>query len=119
MTSPTRSSIFEDDGKLDLSDFKPKPAPDPTAPSSQEVRAVAERANFRSREASTRTDAAAAPRPQQRRHRTGRNVQLNIKATGETVAAFNRLTQDNRWVAGETLQRALAALRRELGEGRG
>jgi hypothetical protein len=104
--SKTRASIFGDDD-LDLSGFAPK------APTAEEIKPVAEASNFRSRE-----PVALAPAPlirQPRRYRTGRNMQLNIKATAETIADFNAICDRHRWVAGETLQRALDALKRELG----
>jgi hypothetical protein len=51
-----------------------------------------------------------------RRHRTGRNVQFNVKASRETVDAFYAISDTNGWVLGETLEHALAALQRELGQ---
>ena len=121
----SRASIFEQDEDLDLSAFQPKPAVDPIAPSAEEVRAVSEKANFRSREARAQSGAVRAPGElaanpqlrQQRRYRTGRNVQLNIKVTAQTCADFNQITEENGWVGGETLERALAALRRVQGMG--
>ena len=41
-------------------------------------------------------------------------MQLNIKATQDTVDLFYRLTDNQGWVLGETLERALEALQREL-----
>ena len=41
-------------------------------------------------------------------------MQLNIKATQDTVDLFYRLTDAQGWVLGETLERALEALEREL-----
>ncbi|WP_411956296.1 hypothetical protein [Arvimicrobium flavum] len=58
--------------------FKSRQARDHAAPVPQEVRIVAESANFRSREASTKSDKAVVPRPALRRRGTGRNVQFNI-----------------------------------------
>jgi hypothetical protein len=49
-----------------------------------------------------------------RGRRTGRNIQLNIKITSETLEAFYRLADEHGWVLGETFERALAALEREL-----
>ena len=57
----SRASIFEQDEDLDLSAFQPKPAVDPIAPSAEEVRAVSEKASFRSREAGTQSGACRAP----------------------------------------------------------
>jgi hypothetical protein len=47
-------------------------------------------------------------------HRTGRNVQFNVKASQEAIDAFYRISDAQNWVLGETLERALAALEREL-----
>jgi hypothetical protein len=41
---------------------------------------------------------------------TGRNAQFNIKATPETIARFTALADQNGWVFGEALDRALDAL---------
>ena len=59
------------------------------------------------------------PKREPRRHRTGRNVQFNVKASQETVDAFYAISDRNGWVLGETLEHALAALQREVaGKGR-
>src|SRR4051794_23257002 len=102
-----RASIFGDD-ELDVSAFKPKPpAKLVDAAPVEQVRAVSETAQFRSR------DPKPAPR-EQRRHRTGRNVQLNIKARAEAVEAFYAIADREKWVLGETFERAIEALNREL-----
>ncbi len=107
--SGTRASIFEADD-LDIGGFAPRPGPDTSAPLQEQVRAVAEAAHFRSRE-----QPVATPKRAQRRHRTGRNVQFNVKASQETVDAFYAISDAKGWVLGETLEHALAALKRELG----
>jgi len=110
-----RASIFADEGGegLDVSSFAPKTAIDPKAPRQDEVRAVSQAAQFPSREPS-----APKPKPQPKRapriYRTGRNVQFNIKASSETVDAFYLITEKQNWVLGETLERAVEALQREL-----
>ncbi len=108
MATP-RASIFETDD-LDVSGFAPRTGPDTSAPLAEQVRAVAEAAQFRSRE-----QPAPVPKRVQRRHRTGRNVQFNVKASQETVDAFYAISDAKGWVLGETLEHALAALKRELG----
>jgi hypothetical protein len=45
-----RASIFEDTLEVDVSDFAPKKRPDTKAPTQEQVRAVAEAANFPSRQ---------------------------------------------------------------------
>jgi hypothetical protein len=111
----TRASIFEEP-EFDITGFAPKAAPDAAAPHADKVREVSEAAQFRSREPAP----APPPKREQRRHRTGRNVQFNVKASQATVDAFYAISDRQGWVLGETLEHALAALERELaGQGRG
>ena len=109
-----RASIFDNELKVDLSDFAPKKRADNKAPTQEQVRAVAEAANFPSRQA---RDTSAKPTTKRaaRVYRTGRNVQFNVKASQETVEAFYAVTEAHQgWVLGYTLERAIAALKREL-----
>jgi hypothetical protein len=109
-----RASIFEGEMEVDLSQFQPKTCPDSKAPPQEQVRAVAQTANFTSREA-PRVPSPAPKKRTARVHRTGRNVQFNLKASQETVDAFYAVTDANPgWVLGYTLERAIAALQREL-----
>lgn len=62
------------------------------------------------------TAGAAASLAPPRRRRTGRNTQINIKATPDTIARLVALADRNGWVLGETLEHALAALERSLAE---
>ena len=78
----------------------------------EQVRAVSEAAQFRSRDPKPPPEKPA--RREQRRHRTGRNVQLNIKARAEAVEAFYAIADREKWVLGETFERAIEALNREL-----
>jgi hypothetical protein len=90
-------------GDLDLSDFKPTPARTPAAQKTA-IREASEAHDFPSR--------AAEAKPPQRRRRTGRNVQFNIKATADTIARFTALA-DKRGVAfGELLEQLVAAAER-------
>lgn len=107
----TRASIFDEDD-LDVSGFRPKTGPDTSAPLPEQVRAVAAAANFRSREATLPLTATVRREP--RRHRTGRNVQFNMKASQDTVDAFYAISDSQGWVLGETLEHALQALQRML-----
>jgi hypothetical protein len=115
MSNP-RASIFADDD-LDVSDFAPKVGPDKSAPMAEQVKVVAEAARFHSREPAS-PPAPVVKRPP-RRYRTGRNVQFNVKASQDTVDAFYAISDSEGWVLGETLEHALAALQRELGEDHG
>jgi hypothetical protein len=116
----TRVRLFEDGDDIDLSSFKPKEPADRMAPPAEQVKTVSESANFRSREPTNEASAspsppeASKPKRQPRTHRTGRNVQFNVKASQDAVDAFYRISDEQEWVLGETLERALAALEREL-----
>ena len=104
-----RAGIFED---ADLSEFAPK-KPVVQNDSAEAVRAVAERVNFQSRE-----PAAKPLKKADRRHRTGRNEQLNVKVDAKTFRLFYDIYDTYRprekWVQGEVIERALLALQREL-----
>lgn len=76
-----RAKIGFGDALGGLSDFAPAPRQRPTVPAKE----VAEAAGFVSREVKPEPE---APVRQQRRHRTGRSAQINIKAKPETIAAF-------------------------------
>jgi hypothetical protein len=113
--SKTRASIFgEEANPLDLSGFAPKAPQDIQAPPSEAIRAVSEAARFPSREA---RPSVPVLKREQRRHRTGRNVQFNIRARQETIDAFLAIADRQGWVLGEVLEQAVAALERELGGG--
>ena len=116
-----RAKLFGDDDDLDVSGFAPKP---PARP--EQVRGVAEEAGFRSREpappplpvVAARASAPSPeppPRREQRRYRTGRNVQLNLKVRQEDLDAFYQLADESGQVLGEVFAEAVAALRRERG----
>ncbi len=114
--SKTRASIFEDEdtGTLDVASFTPKTVVG-KAPPVEQIRAVAEAANFKSREpASEKAPQADKQKRPPRQYRTGRNVQFNVKALAETVNEFYAITDKQGWVLGYTLQRAVEALQREL-----
>ncbi len=103
----------------DLTDFAPVTSPKPK-PVAELVRQVSEASNFPSRAAAPKPKALAepAPRAPQRRHRTGRNVQLNMKVTAATAERFTKLSDAQGWVFGDTLARALDALEASLANSR-
>jgi hypothetical protein len=105
--SGERASVFDDD--LDLSGFQPKPPA-----KAQEVREVAEKAGFTSREPAT--PPAEPARREQRRYRTGRNVQLSLKVRQEDLDTFYRLADREGIVLGEAFARAVAAWKDGLPE---
>ena len=102
-----RADIFNAD--LDLSEFSPKKSA-PAAPP-EAVRKVAEAAAFTSREAPAKKNRRA------RVHRTGRNMQLTAKVTEATLDDVYSVSEVQGWVLGETIEMAMAALKRELGKG--
>lgn len=102
-----RAPVFEQPD-LDVSDFAPKPTKEGAR--LEQVRAIAEPASFRSREV-----APPPPRREPRRHRTGRNVQLNLKVRQEDADAFYALADEKGWVLGEAFQLAVQALKERMG----
>ena len=99
-----RAPVFNED--LDVSDFKPTASGN--GAHREQVKAVSEPASFRSRD----PVAAQPTRREQRRYRTGRNVQLNLKVRQEDADAFYALADEHGWVLGEAFQKAIEALQR-------
>ena len=94
---------------LDLTEFAASKKAQKPAP--ETIRKAAEAAGFRSRE--NREPASEAVKPQQRRRRTGRNAQINLKAKPETIEAFTRIADAKGWGLGEAFEYATALLERE------
>ena len=105
----------------DLDDFAPQPKARPVTP--EAIDSIAEASGFPSRKAQPRLPGLALPDPvapitpapqsaarTQRRHVTGRNRQINIKATEETIATLYRLADERGVPLGALLEQALAAL---------
>ncbi len=123
-----RADPFGDDTPdeaLNLTGFKPRK---PLAPVNRtEIRKVAEKASFPSREPVS--EPPLAPEASERRlYRTGRNIQFSCKVTqsveDEIYALTDELTRRTeaqvpglRWTVGMTVERMVAALKRELGDG--
>lgn len=82
-------------------------------PPKAETQKIAEAAGFRSREAASASD--MAPK-KVRRRRTGRNAQFNIKARPETIEEYCQIADQNGWGLGETLEHAVALLRKHAGK---
>jgi hypothetical protein len=91
----------------DISDFAPAVPAKPKAPPAM-VRRVSEANGF------TASRAPAVMRPPQRRYRTGRNAQLNLKVRPETLAQFTAIADREGWLLAETLEHALEALEKAL-----
>jgi len=116
--SSERASVFDQGPDIDVSGFTPRKTAKPAVQADQ-VKAISETANFVSREPATLKPGPVARQAQSqptarepRRHRTGRNIQLNIKARAETVERFYAIADQYGWVLGEAFERALAALER-------
>ncbi len=101
----------------DLNDFTPAPKQKLGPVEKQAIDQVAADNGFPSRQPvkdlpiPAPAVAQAQPR-QQRRHTTGRNQQLNVKATAATIEQFYRIADEMGVPLGEVLARALAALER-------
>lgn len=97
----------------DLGDFAPAPKAKPEH--KDVVDEVAAQHGFPSRQpAKTMTAPAVVseppPRRQQRRYTTGRNKQINIKATDETIKRLYQLADERGVPLGVLLEQALDAL---------
>lgn len=111
--SGKRAGVFDVEDNLDISGFAPKAADRPAARPEQ-VRTVSEAAQFQSREPRRERLPANSSKREPRRYRTGRNIQLNIKARAEAIEAFYAIADERGWVLGETFERAIDALKRDL-----
>lgn len=138
--SKGRSSLGFSDA---LDDFDPaewSPNPTEVAPRARPSKAAtaqaAQASGFRSREGTADTQKTLASpgigerdlepptsslvgptseASKQRRRRTGRSAQFNLKARPETIATYCALADRMGWGLGETLERAVALLEREHG----
>jgi hypothetical protein len=111
-----RASVFDNVADFEVADFAPKKAstakPDVA---SEKIRAVSEASSFRSREPiPARVERLGKREP--RRFRTGRNVQLNIKVSQETLDTFYAIADAQDWILAETFAYALASLQAHLDE---
>ena len=90
----------------DLDDFATEAPSRHVAP--EAIDQLAQASGFPSRKA----QAAPSPAPvrQPRRHTTGRNRQINIKATEESITALYSIADDMGLPLGAVLEQALAAL---------
>lgn len=118
-----RSSIF---GNLNAKDFKPKTEP-PSGPGPEDIDRISDTTKFRSREANREanvgqpltTSPQSVSQQSSKRppmvYRTGRNTTFSAKTTPETVEAFYEIARAQGWKAGETFERAVEALKRQVG----
>jgi hypothetical protein len=102
----TRANPFSDIETLAA--FEPKPtAPRPVA--NDQVDKIAEASGFPSRQ-DARPPALARSG---RRYKTGRNQQINIKATPQVIERLYKIADARRVPLGELLEQALDALERK------
>lgn len=93
----------------DLGSFNAKPSSvSSPRPPKADVTEAARASGFHSREPQIPEQPVT-----QRRRRTGRNVQFNIKTRAETIAAFCQIADANGWGLGETLERAVELLQND------
>lgn len=132
MTSKARASLgFADPlDEFDPAEWSPKIIePSRKRPPDKAAEQAAQASGFRSREPKAApgddslppsqkasVTAEATGLRQQRRRRTGRSVQLNLKARPETITAYCEIADRMGWGLGETLEQAVELLRREYGE---
>jgi hypothetical protein len=99
----TRANPFSDIETLPA--FEPKPkTPRPIA--NDQVDKIAEASGFPSRQAAR----PPAPARSGRRYKTGRNQQINIKATPQVIERLYKIADARRVPLGELLEQALDAL---------
>jgi len=103
------AEIFED---MDLSGFERKSDP-PAKPLAPEIRAAAEAQNFQSREPAKPKLSKAAP-ARKGNYRTGRNTPFSAKVSLECNNGFYAIAERTGWTMGLVLEKAQAALEREL-----
>jgi hypothetical protein len=90
---------------------QPEPVARKPRPSEEDIADLAKAHGLQSRQ---QPSTPTAPKRPQRRHTTGRNIQLNVKATAETVELFYSLADKMECTQAEVLERALQALRKTI-----
>ena len=90
----------------DLDDFAPESPSRPVA--AEAIDQLAQASGFPSRKAQAAPSPALVRQP--RRHTTGRNRQINIKATEETITKLYSIADDMGLPLGAVLEQALAVL---------
>ena len=105
-----RASVFDNGPDFDVAGFTPQ-KPKIFAPA-EKVRQVSEGASFKSREPEEKKVARREPR----RYRTGRNTQFNIKGDPDVIEEFYDIADAQGWVLGETLERAVNALKKDIAD---
>lgn len=107
MTSDRPKLGFSDElDNFDPTSWESKPPKRVQAPpQTEQTASLAEASGFRSREPKP------IPTPKaQRRYRTGRNTQFNIKAAPDVIKRFIEIADAQGWVFGEALEYAVELL---------
>ena len=78
---PEHRDIFAEDDALNLDRFKPKPPHTADRPSPEDLRGIAERTKFVSREGQGTQQPAKVPLLRRGQHRTGRSATVTLKTT--------------------------------------
>lgn len=94
---------------FDPAAWTPKTKPTLDKASATDSRLAAEAAGFRSREPGT-PEVPVTKARRQRRRRTGRNVQFNIKTRAETIEEFCRIADEREMGLGEAFEFATELL---------
>jgi hypothetical protein len=111
-TDAGRASPFADIDELPA--FQPKTPKKPVI--REHIDKIAEANNFPSRQPTPATSTDPVPRRAVRRYKTGRDRQINIKATSEVIERLYQLADARDVPLGELLDLALTALEK-AGEG--
>lgn len=111
--STSRANPFADVENLPAFGTKPKAATATPREQTERIEQIAETANFPSRQPA-RTPVTRAP-GKQRRYKTGRNQQINIKATPQVIERLYKMADAKRVPLGELLEQALNALEKSVG----
>jgi hypothetical protein len=96
----------------ELPKFEPKPKNAPPMARQEQIEQLAEASGFPSRQPVQRTP-ASSPRSAGRRYKTGRNQQINIKATSQVIERLYKMADARRVPLGQLLEQALDALERK------
>jgi len=112
--STSRTNPFADVESLPAFETKPKAPSAIPREQTERIEQIAEANNFPSRQP-TRTPARAPTK--QRRYKTGRNQQINIKATSQVIERLYKLADAKRIPLGELLEQALEALEKRSSSG--
>ena len=110
-----RARIADPAPDLDVSGFAPKPHAKPER-TIDEIRAASESAGLVSREPAKPKPPKAAP-ARKGNWKTGRNTPFSAKVSLECNNGFYAIAERYDWTMGLVLEKALAALERELGQG--